>query len=212
MVFLWLISDPQPPLGGCWLWLRLIDDSPPLHGLLSHQCGSESLCLPHSLSFRSCLPGGSIPAAMLIPRRDFSVQACPPQTYGVRRGPGNMHSIRSSENIHVTMALKLSPYYSYELRPSSIYSVGCAAGVDGRRRGLMFTGCGLWMHWARRWYARSLSLQFTSSLEKQNKFSLGSRDSGVRLTAWVQIPALLLTSCVSLTKPLNVLYLSFPLY
>lgn len=45
--------------------------------------------------------------------------------------------------------------------------------------------------------------RFIFSLERQNKFSVKSTDSGDRLVAWVQILALLLTSSVTLTKSLD---------
>lgn len=209
MVSLWLISDPQPPLGGCLLWLWLIDDFLPLHGLLSSTWPRLTV-LPSFLVFQKLPPWWFHPHCHSHIQKRSQCSTLPAPDYRGRRGPGHMHSIRSSENIHVTMALKLSHYYYYELRPSSIFFVCCSARVDGRTRGLMFTGHGLWGHWARRWYALSPSLQFTISFERWNKFSIRSIDSGVRLTAWVQISALLLTSCVSLRK-LPPIYISFPL-
>lgn len=47
-----------------------------------------------------------------------------------------MHSIRSSEDIHTTVALKLFLYH--ELRPDSIYSVSHSARVDGRTRAAVY--------------------------------------------------------------------------
>lgn len=140
----------------------------------SHQCGWDSLCLLPSLSFRSCLPEGSIPIAILISGRELSVQPCRPQTYWVQRGPADMHSRRSSENIHVTMPLKLSPYY-YELRPRSVRCLWFCQGGWKNKRAAVCRARTV-KYWARRWYALSPSSRFTTSFEWWNKISVRSID------------------------------------
>lgn len=64
----------------------------------------------------------------------------------MRTGSGNVHSIRSSEDTHATMALKLFSYQG--LRHDSIHSVIRSARVDGKTR------ADVYCVWTMRYWAR----------------------------------------------------------
>ena len=77
---------------------------------------------------------GSILRAILIYRKDVRVNPAHPIPTEPEPGlPGTTHSLRPSENSHVTTAPKPFPYH--EISPGLTFPVCLPARVDGRKKG-----------------------------------------------------------------------------
>lgn len=128
------------------------------------------LCLPHSLMALCSLP--------LSYRGKICVQLCPPLAYWAKTGPRN-YVLSKPQKMFTT--LRLSSHHE-----------ACLGGKAG--------GVALHMWAARLSQSGRTAPHLTISFERWNKFSVKSIYTGAKSTAWVQIPALLVTVCVILTE------------
>lgn len=87
-----------------------------------------------------------------------------------------MHSLRSSENSHVTKAPKPFPYH--ELSPGLTFPVCLPARVDGRKKKAYLYCVWAVKYWARRWWVLPLASQFVISLERWNNLAFKNIGSG----------------------------------